>query len=222
MDVGTIDATVLRGRERVGEVEHPRDVTFEELYRQDFRRLVALAYGLSGSRAAAEELVQEAFLAAHRRWDQIRDYDNPSAWLRRVVVNRSISAIRRRVAEGVALARVFGRRQLPEALPEPDEAVWRAVRRLPKRQAQVIALRYVDDLPVAEIATILGCAEGTVKSNLHHARNRLAELLGSPTAADTDTDAVDPVDIGTGGPGADADVDALTITTTPETGEGPR
>jgi RNA polymerase sigma-70 factor, ECF subfamily len=154
--------------------------TFEELYRDDFARLVSLAHGLSGSRSAAEELVQEAFLSAHRQWDRIGTYADPSAWLRRVVVNRSVSAVRRRVAEGVALSRLGGRRQLPDALPEHDEVVWRTVRALPRRQAQVVALHYVDDRSVAEIAVILECAEGTVKAHLHQARQALARTLQHP------------------------------------------
>jgi RNA polymerase sigma-70 factor, ECF subfamily len=158
------------------------NATFEQLYRRDYGRLVAVAYGLSGSRAAAEELVQEAFLAAHRRWDEIGAYADPAAWLRRVVVNRSVSVVRRRVAEGLALARLGARRQLPDTLPEHDEAVWRAVRALPRRQAQVVALHYVDDRAVAEIAVILGCAEGTVKAHLHQARQSLARTLGASDA----------------------------------------
>lgn len=164
---------------------------FEQLYRRDYTRLVALAYGLSGSRAAAEELVQEAFLAAHRRWHEIGAYDEPAAWLRRVVVNRAVSVVRRRVAEGLALARLGARRQLPEALPEHDEAVWRAVRALPRRQAQVVALHYVDDLAVAEMAAILGCAEGTVKAHLHQARRSLARTLGLD-AGDSPAGRADP------------------------------
>jgi RNA polymerase sigma-70 factor, ECF subfamily len=154
------------------------EMAFEQLYRSDYRRLVALAYGLSGSRSAAEELAQEAFLAAHRRWDRISAYDDPSAWLRRVVVNRSVSLVRRRVAEGLALARLGARRERPGDLPEPDEAVWRAVRALPKRHAQVVALHYIDDRSVASIAAILGCAEGTIKAHLHQARRSLARTLG--------------------------------------------
>jgi len=153
-------------------------MTFDELYRRDFRALVALAAGLSGSRSAAEELVQEAFLAAHRRWERIAAYDDPSAWIRRVVVNRSVSVVRRRMAEGRALTRVGGRRVLPDALPERDEAVWCAVRALPKRQAQVVALYYVEDHSVAEIARVLECAEGTVKAHLHKARRALSRTLG--------------------------------------------
>jgi RNA polymerase sigma-70 factor (ECF subfamily) len=151
---------------------------FEQLYRRDYGRLVALAYGLSGSRSAAEELAQEAFLAAHRRWNEIGAYADPAAWLRRVVVNRSVSAARRRVAEALAVARLGARRELPDALPEHDEAVWRAVRALPRRQAQVVALHYIDDRAVADIAGILGCAEGTVKAHLHQARQSLARTLG--------------------------------------------
>jgi RNA polymerase sigma-70 factor (sigma-E family) len=157
---------------------------FEQLYRRDYGRLVALAYGLSGSRSAAEELAQEAFLAAHRRWDEISEYADPAAWLRRVVVNRAVSVVRRRVAEGLALARLGARRELPDALPDHDEAVWRAVRSLPRRQAQVVALHYVDDRAVAEIAAILGCAEGTVKAHLHQARQSLARTLGHDEPAE--------------------------------------
>jgi RNA polymerase sigma-70 factor, ECF subfamily len=157
--------------------------SLDELYRREFRGLVALAYALSGSRSAAEELAQEAFLAAHRRWSRIAGYDDPVAWLRRVVANQAVSTIRRRVAEARALARLGGRRQLPDALPERDEAVWRAVRALPARQAQVVALHYVSDQRVAAIAATLGCAEGTVKAHLHAARQSLARAL-APAAPD--------------------------------------
>jgi len=194
------------------------DWAFEQLYRRDYGRLVALAYGLSGSRSAAEELAQEAFLAAHRRWDEIGAYADPAAWLRRVVVNRSVSVVRRRVAEGLALARLGARRELPDALPEHDEAVWRAVRALPPRQAQVVALHYVDDRAVADIATILGCAEGTVKAHLHQARQSLARTLGHDagdvrgvgTAELADSAALTPADP------APANPTALTDRTTEE------
>jgi hypothetical protein len=69
------------------------ELAFEQLYRSDYRRLVALAYGLSGSRTAAEELAQEAFLAAHRRWDEVGAYDDPSAWLRRVMPEGAVGRI---------------------------------------------------------------------------------------------------------------------------------
>jgi RNA polymerase sigma-70 factor (ECF subfamily) len=154
-----------------------RSLTFEELYRRDFHSLVALAYGLSGSRMASEEVVQEAFLAAHRRWNKISRYDDPSLWVRRVVLNRSVSAIRRRVAEARALTRLRARPTRPHVLPELEDELWKAVRKLPAHQAKAIVLHYVDDCSVAEIAEILGVSDGTVKTHLHRARRALAGAL---------------------------------------------
>lgn len=158
----------------------------DDLYRREYRSVVALAYGLSGSRSAAEELAQEAFLEAHRAWDRIAGYDDPGAWLRRVVANRSVSQVRRRVAEARALTRVMGRRELPALLAEPDAEFWKAVRRLPRRQAQAIALHYLDDLSVAEVATVLEISPDTVKVHLHRGRRALADALGLPTDTEDD------------------------------------
>jgi RNA polymerase sigma-70 factor (ECF subfamily) len=152
---------------------------FDDFYRSEFPAVVGLAYALSGSRAGAEDLAQEAFLAAHRNWARIREYDKPEAWVRRVVSNMSVSAVRRRVVEAKGLARLALRRQEP-ALPEleaEDVEFWAAVRSLPKRQAQVVALHYMEDLPVSRIAEILDVAEGTVKAHLHAARAALAKKL---------------------------------------------
>ncbi len=152
-------------------------MTFEALYRREFAAVVALAYVLSGSRQAAEELAQDAFLAAHRRWDDICRYDDPAAWVRRVCANRSVSLLRRRMSEAKALTRLAGRRALPDELPADASSFWRSVRRLPGRQAQVVALHYLEDMSVADIAAVLECAEGTVKAHLHRARKTLAAQL---------------------------------------------
>jgi RNA polymerase sigma-70 factor (ECF subfamily) len=66
----------------------------------------------------------------------------------------------------------------PALLPERHDELWRAVRRLPPHQAKAVVLHYVDDCSVAEIASILGCADGTVKTHLHRARRTLADVLG--------------------------------------------
>lgn len=153
-------------------------LAFEDFYRSEFPSVVGLAYALSGSRSGAEDLAQEAFLAAYRNWPRIREYDKPSAWVRRVVANRSVSFFRRRIVEVKGLARLALRREpaVPELSPE-DAEFWLAVRALPRRQAQVIALHYLEDLPVPEVSRILGIAEGTVKSHLHAARGTLAARL---------------------------------------------
>ncbi|HVM02180.1 MAG TPA: sigma-70 family RNA polymerase sigma factor [Acidimicrobiales bacterium] len=161
-----------------GEVDAGPSPTFEELYRRELAAVVALAYVLSGSRTAAEELAQEAFLAAHRSWDRIGRYDDPAAWVRRVCANRAVSVVRRRASEARALVRLGARRAVPDELPADSAEFWRAVRRLPRRQAQVVALHYLEDRPVDEVAAILGVAGGTVKAHLHRARRALARELG--------------------------------------------
>lgn len=150
--------------------------TFEAFYEREYPRIVALAFTLSGSRSGAEDLAQEAFLAAHRRWSEIASFDRPDAWVRRVVANRAASLVRRRMAELRALARL-GRQPVVAELPPSSEEFWAEVRALPRRQAQVLALHYLEDLPVAEIGRILGLATGTVTAHLHAGRNALARRL---------------------------------------------
>ncbi len=154
---------------------------FDRFYEREFRSVVGLAYALSGSRAASEDLAQEAFIAAHRNWDKVGCYDKPEAWVRRVVSNLSVSRFRKRAAEVKAITRLAGFRAESVILPElPAEAqeFWSNVRKLPKRQAQAIALHYLEDRSVADIAEILECAPNTVKVHLHKGRQRLAERLG--------------------------------------------
>lgn len=151
---------------------------FEDFYLAEYGSIVGVAYALCGSRATAEDLAQEAFLAAHRNWSRIASYDAPSAWVRRVVVNLSTSALRRRVVEARALLRLTP--QDASTVPEMSHAAsetWAAVRRLPRRQAQVVVLFYFDDRPVGEIAQVLEMAPGTVKKHLHDARQALATAL---------------------------------------------
>lgn len=140
--------------------------------------MIGLAYALSGSRVAAEDLAQEAFLAAHKSWDRVGGYEKPEAWVRRVVANMSVSLFRRTVREAKALAKMRGSEAYLPALPAEDEEFWKQVRALPKRQAQVIALFYLEDRSVTDIADILECADTTVKVHLHKGRRKLAEKLG--------------------------------------------
>lgn len=153
--------------------------SFEAFYRREFRATVALAFALSGSRLGAEDLAQEAMLVAHRRWDEVCRLDRPDAWVRRVVSNMAVSWHRRRMSEGRALARLAGRRQ--EVLPalEPvDDQFWREVRSLPGKQAQAIALHYLEDMSVVEIAEVLDCSPSTAKVHLHRGRKALGAKLG--------------------------------------------
>jgi RNA polymerase sigma-70 factor, ECF subfamily len=159
--------------------------TFDTFFARERDPVLGLAFALTGDRALAEDLVQEAFLEAYRRWDRIGGYDQPGAWVRRVVANMSVSTFRRRRGELRMLARLGARRErvVPELSPA-TLAFWQAVRSLPKRQAQVAALFYLEDRPIADIAPILEMAEGTVKKHLHDARKSLVRTLDLDEVSD--------------------------------------
>jgi RNA polymerase sigma-70 factor (ECF subfamily) len=153
---------------------------FEEFYRAELPGVVALARGLCPP-GMAEDVAQEAMLAAYRRWSALDDHPNPTAWVRRTCANLAVSSFRRRLVEVRAVAR-FGQRSPLPPLDEDAEEFWALVRRLPKRQAQAAALRYVFDLDILDIAETLGVSEGSVKVHLSRARRRLAAELGLDSA----------------------------------------
>ena len=131
--------------------------------------MVRLAHVITGSNEVAEEIVQEAFVRLHARWAVV---ENPPAFLRTVVTNLCRTEVKRSRAE---------RRRTPRAVdsigePELDET-WARVCALPFRQRAVLALRYYADLPEAEIARILKCRLGTVKSAHHRAIANLRKEL---------------------------------------------
>jgi RNA polymerase sigma-70 factor, ECF subfamily len=150
--------------------------SFDLFYQEQYSGLVQLAFVLSGSRNGAEDIAQDALVAAWKRWSEL---EQPLAWTRRVVANLAVSIIRRRIAEGRAMVRLaIGHGEPIAELPEPDTDFWAAVRRLPTRQRQMVTLYYLADCSVAEIAVTLGCAEGTVRATLHKGRAGLARRLG--------------------------------------------
>lgn len=152
---------------RVGEL--PERDSFDALFSRERSGMVRLASMITGSVGIGEEIVQEAFLRLHERWAEV---ENPVGFLRTVVTNLARSEARR--------VRMQRRKPIPLVLsvgdPEIDET-WTAVCRLPARQRAVLALRYYADLPEVEIARILGCRLGTVKSAHHRALVKLREAL---------------------------------------------
>lgn len=155
-------------------------LTFEQLYEDERRSMLALAIALTGQRAIAEELVQEAFLAAHRHWRKVATMDRPGAWVRRVLLNLCTSRRRRLMVEARGLVRLGNERPATHDATGAGDATafWAEVRSLPTRQAQVVALYYGEDRATADIAEILEMAEGTVRAQLANARRSLAERLG--------------------------------------------
>ncbi len=155
----------------------PFRMDFASFYQRELKPVIGLAFVLSGSRSGAEDLAQDAFLKAYKQWETVGAYDNPGAWVRRVVSNGSVSTFRRRSAEAKALVRIGGSGFVVPDMTPDAMTTWVAVRRLPKRQTQAIALRYYDRSSIAEIARILECSENTVKTHLQRAKQTLKAQL---------------------------------------------
>jgi RNA polymerase sigma-70 factor (sigma-E family) len=160
------------------------DDALAELYAVHWRRLVRLAVLLLHDQGAAEEVVQDAFVAMHGRWRSLRDPDHAVAYLRQAVVNRARSALRHR---GV-VQRHAARQAAPGSEPSADEPVLAGGRRadvlaalqaLPDRQREVLALRYYLELSEAEIADALGISRGSVKAHASRGAAALRARLGT-------------------------------------------
>jgi RNA polymerase sigma-70 factor (sigma-E family) len=152
------------------------DTAVEELYAAHYRRLVRLSTLLVRDPETAEEVVQDSFVAMHGRWRTLKEPDQALAYLRQAVVNRSRSVLRHRGVRARYVAPA-----VPD-LPGADEhalaaerrtAVLDAMRALPDRQREVLALRYYLDLSEADIASTLGISRGAVKT---HASRGVAAL----------------------------------------------
>jgi RNA polymerase sigma-70 factor (sigma-E family) len=173
-------ADVISPSERGGLVERvSADDAVTALYTTHYRSLVRLSALLLSQPALAEEVVQDAFVAMHGRWGRLRDPDKAAAYLRQAVVNRSRSALRRRVVED--RHRVAGDSPAPSAEYTALGALERdsvlgALRALPLRQREALVLRYYADMSEAEIAAAMGISQGAVKS---HASRGMAALRQS-------------------------------------------
>ncbi len=149
--------------------------SFDAFFAHEHKRVLAVCIALVG-RGAGEDVAQEAFIRTFVRWDRVRTLERPQAWVRRVAINLATSRARRIAAETRAFMR-SPRIGAETAVVDAESRFWEEVRRLPRRQAQAVALHYADDLAVADVAAVMGCAEGTVKAHLHAARSTLAARL---------------------------------------------
>lgn len=152
------------------------DQSYEAFFKAEYRSLVALGAGMTGNLELAQDLAQDALTRAFQQWTKISQYDRAGAWVRRVMINAAIDAIRRRGREASALTRLPATPALV-TFDEGSDEWWRAVRALPDRQRAAVALYYLEDLSVAEVAHVLDIAEGTVKASLSKARASLATAL---------------------------------------------
>ncbi|MEM9135667.1 MAG: sigma-70 family RNA polymerase sigma factor [Actinomycetota bacterium] len=150
---------------------------FEAFHRREWPAMVALAAAVTGDHLAAEDIAHEALIKAHRRWDTVGGYDKPGAWLRRITINLALSSRRRAKRELAARLRLADVTRTLAPAPVVHDDVWAAVRRLPGKQRAAIALFYLEDRTVAEIADALECAEATARVHLHRGRTALAQFL---------------------------------------------
>lgn len=165
---------------------------FDALFRDGYPRLVGTVAFVCGDREVAAECVADAFERAYVRWRRVGRLEDPLGWVRRVAINRATDVHRRGARARTALRRLTGRAELrmPAELELShgtafrDSRVGAAVAELSPRQRAVVALHYLDDLPVAEVADTLGLSDGAVKYHLHEARGRLRGLLGDPDGSD--------------------------------------
>ena len=157
--------------------------TFEDRFTALAARAYKVAYRLTGDRAESEDLAQEALARAYLRWPKVAAYDE--AWVARVTTNLAIGRWRkdRRLVPGPGGDRAGRDGPAPRIVAEPVDPAVRlelvaALRALPRRQRQVVALRYLADLPEAAVADALGCSAGTVKQHAHRGLATLRARLG--------------------------------------------
>ncbi|MFI9462045.1 SigE family RNA polymerase sigma factor [Streptomyces xiamenensis] len=152
---------------------------FQGFVRSRWPRLVRTAYLLTGDAHLAEDVAQNALTKVYRSWHRVRSSDNPDAYVRRVLVSAHQDRFRkRRVREHLTDLP-------PDVLAAPDDLARADERamlsevllKLPKRQRAVVVLRYWEDLSEAEVAAVLGCSVGTVKSQSAKALAKLRLLV---------------------------------------------
>jgi RNA polymerase sigma-70 factor (ECF subfamily) len=176
---GSDAAERLRERRLVREVQRGSTEALEELFRREWPRAYRAAYLVVHDAAAAEDIAQEAFLAAVRaidRFDRRRPF---GPWMRRIVVNRAIDLTRARALRhevDPAAADSAEAPPDPPAMPLSGDVV-AALRELSPEHRAVVALRFLFDYTPGEIARALDMPRGTVNSRLRRALDRLGEVL---------------------------------------------
>lgn len=153
-------------------------VGFDELYRCEYPGLFAVATAMVGRMNDADDLVQDTMVKALVNWRRVRRLERPGGWCHKVLQNVCRNWSRRRRVEARFLARQPHRERHVNGPSGDALAFCQAIHRLPTRPRSVVALYYVGEHSVAEVASILGVPEGTVRSDLSRARVVLRAELG--------------------------------------------
>ncbi|WP_380164770.1 RNA polymerase sigma factor [Jannaschia sp. R86511] len=154
------------------------DDGFRELVRAEQPRLLRLAYGVTGRWASAEDAVQAGLEKAYSAWHLVRRAEDRTAYVRRIVVREAVREAKRQARWGTLEPAAADSAARAVGSPEDRLDLAAALAGLSPKQRAVVVLRYVDDLPVAEVARTLSVGEGTVKRQCHDALHTLRGLLG--------------------------------------------
>lgn len=157
--------------------------SFDAFYTGSVRRLVGQLHAMTGSKAEAEDCVQEAYARAWQRWDKVSGYGDPEAWVRTVAYRVSVSAWRKS-ANMRAAHRRHGVPDDSRGLSPDYVAIVTALRKVSAAQRQAIVLHHLVGMSVEEIARETGTATGTVKARLSRGRQALAPLLDEGVQVD--------------------------------------
>lgn len=157
--------------------------SFDDFYAGSVRRITAQLHAMTGSRSEAEDCVQEAYARAWQRWDKVREYGDPEAWVRTVAYRVSISSWRKATNMRTAFRR-YGAPEDSRGMTPDYVAIVSALRKVPASQRQAIVLHHLVGLSVDEIARETGAAPGTIKARLSRGRNALAPYLSEEVRSD--------------------------------------
>ena len=153
---------------------------FEEVFRSAYPSVLRTAFLVLRDRGRAEEVTQDGFLRLYERWGQAVAVDHPMAWVRKVVVRDAIRRAERERRQRPTLVLVD--RGATDRVPDLD--LLEAVSGLPPRQRAAVALFYLDDRPIDEVADLMEVAPATVRQHLYQARERLSKVLSGGVISD--------------------------------------
>ena len=148
-------------------------VEFEWVFRSTYPSVLRMVFVVLHDQGRAEEVTQDAFLRLYERSHGVVGVDHPEAWVRKVAVRLAVRQAKRNRERQVLT--LVDETSAGDRLPDVDLA--NAVASLPAQQRAAVALFYMEDRPVDEVAQLLGVSTSTAKQHLHRARSRLAELL---------------------------------------------
>jgi len=156
------------------------DVEFDILFREEFPDVVRAVFLICHDQERARDIAQDAFVQLLRHWKKVSRYDRPGAWVRRVAIRMAIQSIRRESLR----SRLEPQTSIPRTPGPVDIDLLEAIRSLPPKQRAAVVLFYFEDMPLAEVAEVIGCSHATTRVHVKQGRERLASILGEEVRDD--------------------------------------